>query len=1219
MKANHYLHRQARTRGFCPATCDEICIGCDLQPSPQPLRVVQAVRGILALPLAAPSMAKDVEIPAALRDVWAAKKDVFASNGGDKLDLQCARNSVEDMTDALFTESLSKEAISVNVNGCSNLTDESIKAIASLCPSLVQLNVGRCTQLTDVSIVAIAAGCPSLQELTAWGCENLTDESIKAIAVGCPSLVTLNVHACENLTDASIKAIAAGCPSLTSLDAWGCVDLTDEAIKAIAAGCPSLASLDVERCRKLTDASIKAVGAGCLSLLSLNVSGCEYLTEDFIFTIATSSRFLKTLDARGIHLLTLPVGIGDQLPHLEYLDVSYNKLTTLPRSIVKLKKLKHLNVYDNPLQSPPLEIASRGLSAVTRYFEELAKGSSVSKLLKVVLVGDGEAGKTSLRNALARRPHPRQAEPDRTIHLDIEKVQIDDSLDINIYDCGGQREYLACQLPYLTGVALYVLAVDALYAADEYLESKLHRFLIVMQNRVPGAVVLPIVTKVDTVEDSAKVCRWLEIKIADWIEETHRAATSVERKISLLRVQPPALPVSVDDAASIQTVRDAISALTKQNPPLLRGVGQQIPSTYMSVLELFGAIAEHGNDELALKAVCNGTAQRLGESSVVSPNGTYRPRDSLEALWNRYRNSASHLKIAVDVFENATELWDAQGIVFIDSGLVFLQPSFMTKIVKPLVDHRLKGDVVSGLIETAIVVFLRERAEPDKAGILSHELKTFVQSGELCSPLLLAFLWRYIASLEKKHYGEVLEMLAASGVIFPLDPDGGGRSVIAVVPFRLTMEPDPALLAKYWPEELEEKERLFMLKFKLLSGCPAGLAERFASDTHHFGITLYCWIDGAIVKDITRRVILTQRTGPNELMFSVRLPGEQARDARRLLCEAQNMLDMHRKRRFVGLVYTTNLCCEVCKIGESHWDAKTTDYVCTSCGHASQLGVDESSDNGASNDSDIALLRHRILEKLDTMEATMLKKFDAVIQKAERNHVSLESLARQEHKFPNLFILEPADKESWSWFDYLTFADTLVNRRLRIVFICSKTLLPVPYDGQRGLEFAIVRGGVKSVLKIGQEFCQKYGPAIRICSAMLAAATKRMLDFEINMSAAGAVASDAVKRSDFVHYYNYAKTIGRLIDGEKGLGALDSNQAEMHRNTVLSYMAFGEFLKTIGFDPKKLPMRPATDERGNFGWVCIPHDAQVPQAPKRVCCSSSLKGFCPKFLRKRRQ
>lgn len=1163
-------------------------------------------------------MTKDVEIPAAFRNAWAAKKSVFVSNGGAKLDFQCAGDSGEDMTDSLFTEFLTKEVLSVNVTGCSNLTEASIKGIAIRCPSLMVLKVGRCAQLTDVSIMAIAAGCPSLQELTTCGCENLTDESIKAIAVGCPSLVTLNVRTCENLTDASIKAIAAGCHSLTSLDAWGCVDLTDDSIKAIAAGCPSLTSLDVERCRKLTDASIKAISVGCQSLTWLNVSGCEYLTEDFIFTVAASCSFLKTLDSRGIHLLNLPVGIGEQLPHLEYLDVSYNKLTALPRSIVKLQKLAHLNVYDNPLQSPPLEIANRGLGAVKRYFEELAKGSSVSKLLKVVLVGDGEAGKTSLRNALARRPHPRQAELDRTIHLDIEKVQIDENLDINMYDCGGQREYLACQLPYLTGVALYMLAFDALYATDEYLESKLYRFLIVMQNRVPGAVVLPIVTKVDAVEDQVKVCRWLEGKIADWMEETHRAAASLEREINPLRVQSPALPVSVDDAVSVQIVRDAISTLTKHNPPLLRGVGQQIPSTYMSVLELFGSIAEHGNDQRALKALCNGTAQRLGESSVVSSNGTYRSRHLLEALWNAYRDYATDVKIAVDVFENATELWGAQGLVVIDSGLIFLQPSFMTTIVKPLVDHRLKDDVKSGLIEAAVVKFLRETSEPDKAGILLHELKTFVKSGELSSPLLLSFLWRSVSSLEKKHYGEVLELLAASGVIFPLDPGGGGRSVIAVVPFRLAMEPDPALLARYWPEVLDETERRFVLRFKLLSGCPAGLAERFASDTHHFGITLCCWIDGAVVKDITKRAILTKRTGPNELMFAVRFPGEQARNAWNLLCKAQNLLDVHRMKNFVGLVYTTNLCCEKCRIGESHWDAKTTDYVCTTCGHTFQLGVDGCSDNERNN-GDSELLRDRILDKLDTMEATMLKKLDVVIQKAERNHVSLESLARNEHKFPNLFILEPADKETWSWFDYLTFADTLVNRRLRIVFICSKTLVPVPYDGKRGLEFTVVRGGVDSVLKIGQEFCEKYGPAIKICSSMLAAATKRMLDLEIDMSAAAAVASNAVKRSDFVRYYDYAKTIGRLIDGGKGLVALDSGQAEMHRNTVLSYMAFGDFLTTIGFDPRKLPMKPVTDESGNFGWVCIPHDAQVPQAPKRVCFSCSLRLVCPTFLRKRRQ
>ena len=51
----------------------------------------------------------------------------------------------------------------------------------------------RCSNLTDESIIAIANHCPELAQLCVWDCENLTDESIIAIANHCPKLAQLDV------------------------------------------------------------------------------------------------------------------------------------------------------------------------------------------------------------------------------------------------------------------------------------------------------------------------------------------------------------------------------------------------------------------------------------------------------------------------------------------------------------------------------------------------------------------------------------------------------------------------------------------------------------------------------------------------------------------------------------------------------------------------------------------------------------------------------------------------------------------------------------------------------------------------------------------------------------------------------------------------------------------------------------------------------------------
>ena len=66
----------------------------------------------------------------------------------------------------------------------------------------------------------------SLTSVDVKGCRNLTNKSIKAVAVGCASLKEINVSDCSNLTDKSIRAVAAGCASLTSLDVGWCDKLT---------------------------------------------------------------------------------------------------------------------------------------------------------------------------------------------------------------------------------------------------------------------------------------------------------------------------------------------------------------------------------------------------------------------------------------------------------------------------------------------------------------------------------------------------------------------------------------------------------------------------------------------------------------------------------------------------------------------------------------------------------------------------------------------------------------------------------------------------------------------------------------------------------------------------------------------------------------------------------------------------------------------------------
>jgi Leucine-rich repeat (LRR) protein len=103
-------------------------------------------------------------------------------------------------------------------------------------------------------------------------------------------------------------------------------------------------------------------------------------------------------------LSALPDGIA-KLTGLTMLDVANNKLIALPDWLTELRDLTALSVVGNPLVSPPPEITTGGSESVLTFIRARMRGSDAQWLSKLLVVGEGGVGKTSLGKALARVFH----------------------------------------------------------------------------------------------------------------------------------------------------------------------------------------------------------------------------------------------------------------------------------------------------------------------------------------------------------------------------------------------------------------------------------------------------------------------------------------------------------------------------------------------------------------------------------------------------------------------------------------------------------------------------------------------------------------------------------------------------------------------------------------------------------------------------------------------
>jgi small GTP-binding protein len=153
------------------------------------------------------------------------------------------------------------------------------------------------------------------------------------------------------------------------------------------------------------------------------------------------------------------------LINLTWLDLRYNSLRKLPEWILVFNLemkwidggIRGIYLQGNPFEFPPPEIIKQGNTAIRAYFESLKEKQRPLNELKVLFVGDGGAGKTSLSKVL--RNESFNIQENQTHGINIIHWQCHD-LTLHFWDFGGQEVMHATHQFFLSKRSLYILVLD---------------------------------------------------------------------------------------------------------------------------------------------------------------------------------------------------------------------------------------------------------------------------------------------------------------------------------------------------------------------------------------------------------------------------------------------------------------------------------------------------------------------------------------------------------------------------------------------------------------------------------------------------------------------------------------------------------------------------------------------------------------------------------------
>lgn len=229
--------------------------------------------------------------------------------------------------------------------------------------------------------------------------------------------------------------------------------------------------------------------------------GLKYLSliGDAFRTLPASVSILSSLerlDIAAARLDSLPT-LHNGMPSLVRAAIGPSSLTELPDWLAKLEFI-HVS-STRTMTNPPPEIMEQGSEAILAYLRARTAGPPIRQWAsKLLIVGEATVGKTSLAKQLTGGQYDPREGQTHGVHIDplalTHPSEPDITMQMRVWDFGGQLEYRATQRFYLTDRSLFILVWNA---RARWQDGKVIAWLDVISARAPQSPILIVATHGD--------------------------------------------------------------------------------------------------------------------------------------------------------------------------------------------------------------------------------------------------------------------------------------------------------------------------------------------------------------------------------------------------------------------------------------------------------------------------------------------------------------------------------------------------------------------------------------------------------------------------------------------------------------------------------------------------------------------------------------------------